>query len=143
MDEDLQTNMPSGGVSASNMLMGNTTVSENSTTPQLTPSEYFTPPINTKEYDGTIIRIMTQNDMLCFNWKQFCRLYKLHCLLLREGKESVFIMCITIGIGHPVEVYNRVQNLKATVWLAEEHSLSLHDQIMPVIDLMVCHMTSY
>ena len=44
---------------------------------------------------------------------------------------------VSVAIGHPVEVYSKVQSLKATVWLAEEHPLSLQDQIMPVIELMV------
>lgn len=41
------------------------------------------------------------------------------------------------GMGRPVEVASRVQRLKATVWLAEGFPLSLQEQIMPIIDLMV------
>ena len=41
-------------------------------------------------------------------------------------------------MGRPVEVASRVQRLKATVWLAEDFPLSLQEQIMPIIDLMVC-----
>ena len=41
------------------------------------------------------------------------------------------------GIGRSVEVASRVQKLKATVWLAEDFPLSLQEQIMPIIDLMV------
>lgn len=36
-----------------------------------------------------------------------------------------------------MEVAPRVQKLKATVWLAEDFPLSLQEQIMPIIDLMV------
>lgn len=40
------------------------------------------------------------------------------------------------AIGRPVQVYSRVQSLKANVWLSENHPLSLQDQLMPVIELM-------
>ena len=40
-------------------------------------------------------------------------------------------------MGRPVEVAPRVQKLKATVWLAEDFPLSLQEQILPIIDLMV------
>ena len=40
-------------------------------------------------------------------------------------------------MGRPVEVAPRIQKLKATVWLAEDFPLSLQEQIMPIIDLMV------
>ena len=46
------------------------------------------------------------------------------------------------GIGRPVEVAMRVQKLKATVWLAENFPLSLQEQIMPIIDLMVSDQTA-
>ena len=41
------------------------------------------------------------------------------------------------GIGREVEVHSRVQQLKASVWLAEGYPLSLQEQILPVIELMV------
>ena len=64
MGEDLpmETNVPgggggAGGVAAANMLLGNTTVAENSKVPQLSLSEYFSPPKNPKEYDGMWYRL--------------------------------------------------------------------------------------
>ena len=36
-----------------------------------------------------------------------------------------------------MEVHKRVQKLKATVSLAENFPLSLQDQLMPILDLMV------
>ncbi len=41
------------------------------------------------------------------------------------------------GIGRPPEVTKRTQKLKATVCLAENFPLDLHDQVRPIIDLMV------
>jgi len=41
------------------------------------------------------------------------------------------------AIGRPVEESSRVQKLKATVWLGEGFPLSLQEQIMPIIELMV------
>ena len=42
-----------GGVPGANMLMGSSSVTEKNKSSQLTASEYFTPPTNPKEYDGT------------------------------------------------------------------------------------------
>lgn len=35
-----------------------------------------------------------------------------------------------------------MQTLKATVWLAEDYPLSLQEQMMPIIELMVCLSTT-
>lgn len=55
MGEDLpiETNIPGGGggVAATNMLMGSSSVTKSEVVP-LSASEYFTPPTNAKEYDG-------------------------------------------------------------------------------------------
>ncbi len=50
--------VPGGGVAATNMLLGNSTVLENSTVPRMSVEEYFTPPQNPKEYDGTCTCIL-------------------------------------------------------------------------------------
>ena len=42
-----------------------------------------------------------------------------------------------IGVGRDIEVHSRIQQLKTTVWLAEQYPLSLQEQILPVIELMV------
>ncbi len=42
------------------------------------------------------------------------------------------------GIGRAPEVTTKTQKLKATVCLAEDFPLDLRDQVMPIIDLMVC-----
>ena len=41
------------------------------------------------------------------------------------------------GIGRPVEERVSVQKLKASLWLAEEYPLTLHDQLLPIVDLLV------
>ena len=52
-------------------------------------------------------------------------------------------MCLCIfffnfpALGRAPEVSTRTQKLKATVCLAEDFPLSLQEQIMPIIDLMV------
>ena len=43
------------------------------------------------------------------------------------------------AIGRKAQVYSRVQGIKATVWLSEEYPLSLQDQILPIIELMVIY----
>ncbi len=43
-----------------------------------------------------------------------------------------------ITIGRAPEVTTKTQKLKATVCLAEDFPLDLRDQVMPIIDLMVC-----
>ena len=57
-------------------------------------------------------------------------------LLIKQCVSYIKCMWLT-GMGRPVEVASRVQRLKATVWLAEGFPLSLQEQIMPIIDLMV------
>ena len=42
------------------------------------------------------------------------------------------------AIGSKATVYSRLQGLRANVCLSEEYPLSLQDQILPIIELMVC-----
>ena len=42
------------------------------------------------------------------------------------------------AIGRPVEESSRSQKLGVTVWLAEDFPLSLQEQIVPIVELMVC-----
>lgn len=42
-----------------------------------------------------------------------------------------------VAIGSTVEVHSRSQGLKSSVWLSEEYPLSLQDQILPIVELMV------
>lgn len=92
----------------------------NQATPTLSMEEYFQMPKNPKDYDSQFVHIHT----------------KQHCIL-HNNKQTHMYFTTHTGIGRPVEVASRVQKLKATVWLAEEFPLSMQEQIMPIIDLMV------
>ncbi|KAL0193805.1 hypothetical protein M9458_012101, partial [Cirrhinus mrigala] len=39
-------------------------------------------------------------------------------------------------IGRPIELTIRTQKFKGTLWMSEEHPLSLVEQVTPIIDLM-------
>ena len=45
--------------------------------------------------------------------------------------------CLRSGLGRPVEERMSVQKLKASLWLAEEYPLTLQDQLLPIVDLLV------
>ncbi|XP_033627944.1 ankyrin repeat domain-containing protein 13D-like [Asterias rubens] len=42
----------------------------------------------------------------------------------------------TRDIGRPKELCCKVQKFRATLWLSEDHPLSLQEQVLPIIDLM-------
>lgn len=79
---------------------------------QLTVEEYFTKPANPKQYDG------------------------------EEAPPTLIYSCIPsstcTGLGAQIDMQRRVQQIKANVWLCEDYPLSLEEQILPIIDLMVC-----
>ena len=51
-----------------------------------------------------------------------------------ERKDNILFY---VAIGSTVEVHSRSQGLKSSVWLSEEYPLSLQDQILPIVELMV------
>ena len=109
-----ETSAPGGG-----MLPGGTAVSEGNdkTTPQLSLTEYFTLPSDSKKYDGNKLMDGWSN-----GWTN-------------ERKDNILLFT---AIGSIVEVHSRSQGLKSSVWLSEEYPLSLQDQILPIVELMVC-----
>ena len=50
---------------------------------------------------------------------------------------AVYLGLICAGLGRPVEERVSVQKLKASLWLAEKYPLTLHDQLLPIVDLLV------
>jgi len=52
------------------------------------------------------------------------------------------ILLIT-AIGRRVDVTERKQQLKATMWLAEGYPLSLTDQLLPIVELMALNNTHF
>ena len=88
--------------------------------PRLSLAEYFRKPQDRKEYDGGQL-----------------------CLALPECHTNLFFSSSPAAIGRPVEESSRVQKLKATVWLGEGFPLSLQEQIMPIIELMVGYIRTY
>lgn len=39
-------------------------------------------------------------------------------------------------VGRPKEVSTKIQKFRATLWLSEDHPLSMQEQVLPIIDLM-------
>lgn len=39
-------------------------------------------------------------------------------------------------VGRPKEVSSKIQKFRATLWLSEDHPLSMQEQVLPIIDLM-------
>ncbi|XP_072163526.1 ankyrin repeat domain-containing protein 13D-like [Diadema setosum] len=53
--------------------------------------------------------------------------------------ESYFNAMVSLegrDIGRPKETTTKVQKFRATLWLSEDHPLSLQEQVLPIIDLM-------
>ena len=47
------------------------------------------------------------------------------------------------AIGRHVDVTEKKQQLKATMWLAEGYPLSLSDQLLPIVELMALNNTHF
>ena len=67
----------------------------------------------------------------------FCIASLLLLLLLLLLLRLLVGNCLFAEIGRPMDLTVQKQSFKATAWLADSFPLSLRDQVLPVIELIV------